>query len=177
MATGPAVDTGHTWDEGGWRRLYELSRGYPYFVRLYASESWELAERAGSTSITDTEVLGAVPRVRARVDVGLYAARSDCATSAEQKYLQAMARIWRRHVNDAPPATLIDRLEDLAGAEERVRSGEVARELEQPATAAGPIRGRLIRKGILHSPAHGVIAFSVPGFADYVLRRAESEEL
>jgi len=67
-------------------------------------------------------------------------------------------------------------LEDFAGSVERVRSGEVARELEQALTTVGPIRDRLIRKGIIHSPQHGVIAFSVPGFADYVLRRAELEE-
>jgi hypothetical protein len=174
---GPAIDSGHNWDEGGYRRVYELSHGYPYFVQLYASEAWERAEQAGSSDITEAEVLAAEPRVQSRVDVGLYAARYDRATTTEQRYLQAMARVWRRQTGDTgEPVTARRALEDFAGSIERVRSGEVARELEQPLTAVGPIRDRLIRKGILHSPQHGVIAFSVPGFADYVLRRAELEE-
>jgi hypothetical protein len=174
---GPAIDSGHNWDEGGYRRLYELSHGYPYFVQLYASEAWERAEHAGSSDITEAEVLAAEPRVQSRVDVGLYAARYDRATTAEQKYLQAMARVWRRQPRGGGEQVPAHRaLEDFAGSVERVRSGEVARELEQALTAVGPIRDRLIRKGILHSPQHGVIAFSVPGFADYVLRRAELEE-
>jgi len=88
-----------------------------------------------------------------------------------------MARVWRRQTGRAgQPVTAQRALEDFAGSVERVRSGEVARELEQALTTVGPIRDRLIRKGIIHSPQHGVIAFSVPGFADYVLRRAELEE-
>lgn len=172
----PAIDSGHNWDEGGYRRVYELSHGYPYFVQLYASEAWEHAETAGSSDITDADVRAAESRVQSRVDVGLYAARYDRATATEQRYLQAMARVWRRQTGlEAPSA--VRTAEDFAGSVERVRSGEVARELEQSLTAVGPIRDRLIRKGLLHSPQHGVIAFSVPGFADYVLRRAEADEL
>lgn len=43
--------------------------------------------------------------------------------------------------------------------------------------AVGPIRDRLIRKGPIHSPQHGAIAFSVPGFADYMLHRAEADDV
>jgi hypothetical protein len=173
----PAIDSGHNWDEGGCRRVYELSHGYPYFVQLFAFEAWESAEQAGSSDITEAEVLAAEPRVQSRVDVGLYAARYDRATTAEQRYLQGMARVWRRQTRDTGERARAHRvLEDFAGSTERVRSGQAARELEQPLTAVGPIRDRLIRKGIIHSPQHGVVAFSVPGFADYVLRRAELEE-
>ena len=175
---GGAINSGHNWDESGCRRVYELSHGYPYFVQLYASEAWDRAESAEKAEISEADVLAAEPRVQSRVDVGLYSARYDRATTSEQRYLQAMARVWSRQAGDAEQRAITTRtLEDFAGSAERVRSGEVARELEQPLTAVGPIRDRLIRKGILHSPQHGVIAFSVPGFADYVLRRAEAEEL
>ena len=169
----PADQSGHTWSEDGYRRVYEVSHGYPYFVQLYASEAWGRAELAKRAEITEEDVREAEPRVRSRVDVGLYAARYDRATATEQKYLQAMASLWRLQARSS--VTSDRRLEDFAGSVERVRSGEVARELGQSLTAVGPVRDRLIRKGILHSPQHGVIAFSVPGFADYVLRRAEAE--
>jgi len=36
----PADQSGHSWSEDGYRRVYEVSHGYPYFVQLYASEAW-----------------------------------------------------------------------------------------------------------------------------------------
>lgn len=37
--------------------------------------------------------------------------------------------------------------------------------------ALGPRRGSLIKKGMIYSPAYGELAFSVPLFGDYLLRR------
>lgn len=90
-----------------------------------------------------------------------------------------MARLWQEASGGPTPARKQAPLEDHAGSVERVRSGDVARTLDQTLTAVGPIRDRLVRKGLLHSPQHGVIAFSVPGFADYVpiLRRSEIDDL
>lgn len=173
----PAAESGHSWSGDGYEDVYRLSHGYPYFVQLYASEAWDEAERTGTGEIGEEAVRVAEPRVRSRVDVGLYAARYDRATPSEQKYLQAMARLWQENAGQTAPRRGPVPLEDYAGSVERVRSGDVARALDQPLTAVGPIRDRLIRKGLLHSPQHGVIAFSVPGFAYYVLRRGESEEL
>jgi hypothetical protein len=34
----------------------------------------------------------------------------------------------------------------------------------------GPLRARLISKGMVYSPAHGDIAFTVPMFADFLRR-------
>jgi hypothetical protein len=52
----------------------------------------ERAGQAGTSDITEVEVLAAEPRLRSRVDVGLY----DRATPTEQRYLHSMARVWRR---------------------------------------------------------------------------------
>jgi hypothetical protein len=41
---------------------------------------------------------------------------------------------------------------------------------------AAPRRGALIAKGLLHSPARGVTAFTVPLFDEYLLRRIAAEE-
>ena len=35
---------------------------------------------------------------------------------------------------------------------------------------AGPIRSRLIDKGLLYTPGHGLAAFTVPQFDSYMLR-------
>lgn len=116
----------------------------PNFVQLHASETWGRAELAKRAEITEEDLREAEPRVRSRVDVGLYAARYDRATTAEQRYLQAMASSWQLQARSS--LTSDRRLEDFAGSVERVRSGEVARDLGQSLTALGPVRDRLIRK-------------------------------
>lgn len=81
------------------------------------------------------------------------------------------------------PALLVDAMVQVMEAERagasttpgfrsaRVSSGKVAALLEKPLNAVGPIRDRVIKKGIIHSPQFGTLEFSVPGFADYVSRR------
>ena len=50
------------------------------------------------------------------------------------------------------------------------RSGEVARELGKSVRAVAPTRAKLIRKGMVYSPAHGDTAFTVPLFDEYLKR-------
>jgi hypothetical protein len=51
------------------------------------------------------------------------------------------------------------------------RTGEVAERLGKATTSRGPARAQLIAKGIIYSPEHGMLAYTVPGMADYVGRR------
>jgi hypothetical protein len=48
-----------------------------------------------------------------------------------------------------------------------VSSGEVAA-LFGGHRAAAPTRDRLIEDGLIFSPARGLVAFTVPGFAPYI---------
>ena len=57
-----------------------------------------------------------------------------------------------------------------------VRSGDVAKFVKKTATQVSPVRDGLLRAGMIHSPAHGELEFSVPGFANYLVRRREAEE-
>jgi hypothetical protein len=50
------------------------------------------------------------------------------------------------------------------------RSGEIAQALSMDVTAAGPLRGALIRKGMIFSPQHGDTAFTVPMFDEFMRR-------
>ena len=43
----------------------------------------------------------------------------------------------------------------------------------RPLSELSVVRDRVIRKGVIHSPAHGLIEFSVPGFDSYVRRVSE----
>ena len=52
------------------------------------------------------------------------------------------------------------------------QSGEVARRLGKQPTQLGPVRAKLIAKGLVFAPEHGSIAFTVPGMADFIARQA-----
>jgi hypothetical protein len=41
----------------------------------------------------------------------------------------------------------------------------------QNVTSAGPVRQSLIDKGLIYSPDHGLVDFTVPHFADFMRRK------
>ncbi|KQO45298.1 MULTISPECIES: ATP-binding protein [unclassified Frigoribacterium] len=155
----PAFDLGTTWSDDALDHLLELAGGYPYFLQLYASESWVAA--AGAARIEMTHVLAAAPAVQRQLDAGLYSARYDRLSEREREYVDTMVTV----------ADADHRLFPGFGHSPRVESGAVAEELNKSLSQLATTRDRIIRKGIIHSPAYGQLAFSVPGFADYVRRR------
>jgi hypothetical protein len=54
-----------------------------------------------------------------------------------------------------------------AGAQ---RTGDIADALKVTVNALGPVRSKLIKKGMIYSPAHGDMAFTVPLFDQFMLR-------
>jgi hypothetical protein len=50
------------------------------------------------------------------------------------------------------------------------RSGEIADALGVKISSLGPVRAKLIQKGMIFSPAHGDMAFTVPLFDEFMLR-------
>ena len=152
----PALDQGTVWQEDALARLLDLADGYPYFLQLYASEAWVVAGDAAA--ITRTHVDAAVDPVRRQLDAGLFAARYDRLSERERDYVDAMVTV----------------MDAAATPSNRVGSGPVADVLGATQGALGPVRDRIIRKGIIHSPTYGVLEFSVPGFSDYVRRRSRA---
>ncbi len=50
------------------------------------------------------------------------------------------------------------------------RSGDIAETLGTTAKGIGPVRAKLIKKGMIYSPAHGDMAFTVPLFDQFMIR-------
>jgi hypothetical protein len=50
------------------------------------------------------------------------------------------------------------------------KAADVARLLSRSSEQMGPIRSRLIEKGLLYTPGHGLAAFTVPQFDRYMTR-------
>jgi len=78
--------------------------------------------------------------------------RFDRLTPREKDYLRTMA-----HLGTGP-----------------YRTGDIAAALGEKITTLGPIRAGLIKKGMIYSPAHGDMAFTVPLFDEF-MRRAIPE--
>ena len=153
----PAAAEAVSWDDDALAKVVAVAGGYPYFLQLYAFEAWEAAARAGAIqTITLADVVAGEPVAQRQIEAGIYGARFEGATEAERTYLFAMS--------------------DLMDAEgDRVRSGDVARVLNRELSAVSPTRDALIRKGIVHAPEHGLLAFSIPGFQQYIVRRRSDE--
>lgn len=143
----PAAQEGVSWDDDAIAIIAGEAGGYPYFLQEYGRAAWDAA--AGPDRITRSDVLVAVTEGRAALDAGFFRSRWDHATPAQRVYLTAMT-----HDGDEPSA-----------------SGDVAQRLGRPVGALGPTRASLIAKGLLYSPEHGQIAYTVPGMADFVRRQ------
>ena len=50
------------------------------------------------------------------------------------------------------------------------RTGDIATTLGVKVTSLGPVRAKLIKKGVIYSPAHGEMAFPVPLFDQFMIR-------
>ena len=57
------------------------------------------------------------------------------------------------------------------GSVARAVSERMGRSLQ----SLGPVRARLISKGLVYAPEHGMVAFTVPGMASFIKRQSIDE--
>jgi len=126
--------------------VFRLTEGYPYFLQEWGYQSWN---HATASPITLPVVKQATATVIPRLDENFFRVRFDRLTPSEKRFLRAMAELG-------------------PGAQ---RTGDIADELGVKVTSIGPSRANLIRKGMIYSPSHGDMAFTVPLF-DAFMRRA-----
>lgn len=142
----PARNAGADYEDDALDALVGATQGYPYFLQEWGKHTWNAAPRS---PITRADVDAATPTALAALDDSFFRVRLDRLTPREKDYVRAMAGL-----GPGPH-----------------RSGEIADALGIRVQTAGPLRDRLIRKGMIYSPAHGDTAFTVPMF-DAFLRRA-----
>ncbi len=145
----PAQAAGVSFAPEALAEIYRMTKGYPYFLQEWGYQAWNLA----TTSPIGLDVVaGATLTVIHRLDENFFRVRFDRLTPAEKKFLRAMAEL-------GPDAH---------------RTGDIAAELGVQINSLGPVRAKLIRKGMIYSPAHGEMAFTVPLFDEF-MRRAIPE--
>ncbi len=127
------------------KEIFRLTQGYPYFLQEWGYQSWNHAARS---PITLSVVQAATPVVVQRLDQNFFRVRFDRLTPGEKRFLRAIA------VFGPGPQ----------------RSGDVADALGVKINSLGPVRAKLLQKGMIYSPAHGDMAFTVPLFDEFMLR-------
>jgi len=142
----PAEQEGVAWSAGAIAAVVEASAGYPYFLQEFGSAAWDVAS---ASPIDRRDALEGIRIGKARLDAGFFKSRWERATAAEREYMRAMAPD-----GDGPAS-----------------SAEVARRLGKTPGGLGPIRARLIAKGLVYAPEHGAVAFTVPGMSSYIGRQ------
>lgn len=121
------------------------TQGYPYFLQEWGKHAWDLAF---CSPISLQDVANATITAVAELDSSFFRVRFDRLTPTEKRYMRAMAEL-----GPGPH-----------------RSGDIAELLRKQSTQLAPIRNSLIKKGMLHSPAHGDTAFTVPMFDSFMKR-------
>ncbi|MBI5015920.1 MAG: ATP-binding protein [Deltaproteobacteria bacterium] len=145
----PVRTAGVAFEAPALTEVFRLTLGYPYFLQEWGYQAWN---RANATPIDLRIVTEASSTVIARLDRNFFRVRFDRLTPGERRFLRAMA-----HLGPGPQ-----------------RTSDIAEVLGTRVAGLGPWRARLIRKGMIYSPAYGEMAFTVPLF-DKFMRRAIPE--
>ena len=83
-----------------------------------------------------------------RLDNGFFRVRFDRCTPGEKQFLLTIAKL-----GDGPQKT-----------------SDIAEARKVKISSIGPVRAKLIQKGMIYSPSHGEIDFTVPLFGDFLIR-------
>ena len=141
----PTHDEGEAISDEALDMIFARTEGYPYFLQELGYQAWNIAD---ASPIDVDDVKKASAAALRRLDEGFFRVRFDRLTPKEREYVFAMARLGKGPY----------------------RSSDVADMLGESAQALGPRRAKIIKKGMIYSPAHGDIDFTVPMFEDYLQR-------
>jgi len=141
----PARATDAEFTDEALEAIFLHTHGYPYFLQEWAYQSWNLST---TPEISGEVVEKATPTVISRLDQNFFRVRFDRLTPSEKRFLRAMAEL-----GSGPH-----------------RTGDIATRLNVKVTSLGPVRAKLIAKGMIYSPSHGDMAFTVPLFDEFMKR-------
>ena len=146
----PIEEEGESITQNAINEITELTEGYPYFLQEWGFQVWNISTKS---PFSESDVKAASINALKRLDESFFRVRYDRLTPKEREYVLAMARL----------------------GEGPYRSADIADELSASINTLGPRRARIIHKGMIYSPEHGDVDFTVPMFADYLRRNFLSE--
>jgi hypothetical protein len=141
----PVKTLGATFHSEALKQIFDQTEGYPYFLQEWGYHSWNISD---GPLITGEDVRSATNRVVQRLDESFFRVRFDRLTPSEKRFLRFMAELGK----------------------DGCKTGELAEAMGQRITNLGPTRAKLLQKGMIFTPAHGDLRFTVPRFADFMKR-------
>ena len=146
----PAQAEGVIFEPAALKEIFRLTKGYPYFIQEWGYQTWNQAE---GSPITLQTVQKATDTVIKRLDKNFFRVRFDRLIPSEKHFLREMAKL-----GTGP-----------------YKTGDIAELLNRKITSLATVRAKLIRKGMIYSPAHGELAFTVPLFDEFMIRAIPSQ--
>lgn len=146
----PAAASNVEYQEKALKKILKASGNYPYFLQEYGKAAWDVATQSPITAEDAKIAIGAGME---QLDSGFFLSRWERATPSEKRLLLAMAKV----------------------PEEEKAVAEVVSLLGVTNSTISNARKALIRKGLLYSPRHGYLAFTVPGMEGFLTRNSEFE--
>lgn len=142
----PLRDHGVSIDQEAISELFRMTNGYPYFIQEWGYQMWNCSE---GPSVSLLDVNQATSLALPRLDANFFRVRFDRLTPSEKRFLRGMAEI----------------------GDGRCRIGELVDVLGvKGVNSIGPVRAKLIQKGMVYSPEYGLLDFTVPLFASFMKR-------
>jgi len=141
----PVQAENESFDEDALHEIFRMTKGYPYFLQEWGYQAWNHAVSSPISLATVQESSAIVSR---RLDENFFRVRFDRLTPREKKFLRAMAEL-----GPGPH-----------------RTSDISQKLNATINTLGPVRAKLIKKGMVYSPSHGDMAFTVPLFDEFMRR-------
>ncbi len=141
----PFADAGLSITDEAVDTIYRRSGGYPYFIQEWGYQLWNFVEQE---PITEKDVKMVDGIVTEQLDGNFFRVRMERLTPSEKSFLQTMASF------DGPD----------------IKMSDIAVRLGISQKALGPRRSALIKRGMVYSPSHGIVAFTVPLFNEFLRR-------
>jgi len=145
----PIESAGEQIDPEALEAIYSATLGFPYFLQEWGYQAWN---QAGESPISEGDIRETSDVVKRRLDENFFRVRFDRLTPREKTFLRAMAEMGKGPY----------------------RTGDIAKIMHVAPGRIGPARANLIKKGMIYSPSHGDIDFTVPLFDEF-MRRAVPE--
>lgn len=145
----PARAAGRSFDDDALAEIDDLTRGYPYFVQEWADHLWKYTN---GDAITLQDVKRLEPMVNRHLDASFYEMRHRSLSPREREFVDAMAAL-----------------------PEDASIGQIAAHLNKATTDVSPVRQQLLDKGMVVPDGHGHLAFTLPGYRNYVSRHQGSK--
>ena len=143
----PILDEEASIAEAALQEIVVRTKGYPFFLQEWASTAWNCAE---GPEISLDDVVQSYSETLALLDAGFFRVRIDQLTPSEVLFVRAMSQL-----GDGPYAV-----------------GDIAKAMGRTQSSLGPIRAKVIAKGMAYSTDHGVLDFTVPLFAEFMRRQS-----